>query len=274
MSIQDHIKQLIALHQRNLNVLELQKAASGPIVPMHLLNAIDLEKSAIAKYQGELEEINSGNVRNVPEEIAEDYRGAKGKFYDFRQKLNFLSTELDELPNPVKVEATFLINYAQGQLSSLENEWDKLNTGIEISKDDLKVFMQKVSISETSLSILERRRIYRKNMTRLREQLKSQQMVLLPDQLQKIVTPQIIEEEKAIHTLQERNQISHAENALLESHQENLKLYKEMLAGIRSYAPVVLFRQIAEIERNIKEIDLELEAGSNSKKIKSAKQDK
>jgi len=274
MSSQEHIKRLIALHQSNLNTLELQKAASSPIVPMHLLNAIDLEEAAIAKYQAELEEINSGNVRDVPEEIMVEYRGAKGKLYDFRQKLNLLSTEIHEIPEPVKDEAAFLINYAQGQLSSLENEWDKLNTGTEISKEDLKAFMQKVSIPETYLSILERRRIYRKNLARLREQLASQQTVLLPDQLQKIVGPQIIEEEKAIHILQGRNQLSQAESPLLASHQENLKLYKEMLAGTRPYAPVVLFRQITETERNVKEIDLELESGVNSKKIKSAKQDK
>ena len=98
------------------------------------------------------------------------------------------------------------------------------------------MFTIKITLAESVLSALVIRQIHRQSLEHLREQLASEQLDLLPDQLQKTLQPKIKQETDAIQGLENQSQLSREQQTLLESRRQNLQLYEDMLAGTRPVA--------------------------------------
>lgn len=170
MPIEEKIRQLIAIHERNLSLLEQQRTVSEPHIPVHLVNSIKLEKTEIAKLETELEELQRGGVRELPEEVYMVYLEAKQELKDLRQKLESLPAELDDLTGSANTEAIFLLDYTRQQMPALEKNWEQLNAKSEITKYDVELFSEKVTNARLFLSVLVRRQIYRNNLEHWQEQ--------------------------------------------------------------------------------------------------------
>jgi len=186
MSSEEKIKQIIAIHERNLSLLEQQKVNTGPPIPVHLVNAIKQEQTEIAKLQAELEELQSGEVRKLPEDVYVVYLKAKQDLKDLRQKLESLPAELDDLAGSAKAEATLLLDYTRQQMLPLEKSWEQLNAKAEITKYDVEFFSKKVAEAGLFLSVLFRRQIYRNNLKHWQEQGGGQQIALTEQAIREI----------------------------------------------------------------------------------------
>jgi len=177
---------------------------------------------------------------------------------NFRNELKTITDELDYLPKQIRGAATQLLDIARSQLSQLEKEWDNLRQQRSLSDEALQTFVTQIARHKDGFSILVLRRIHRRNLGVLEQQLALSQSALTQAELETTLRPQMDFEKEKIRLLKEKKQLDLNEQKILAIHGSNLQIYQEMLSGQRPYAPLHLVNSVTMEERALQEIDNKL----------------
>jgi hypothetical protein len=165
---------------------------------------------------------------------------------------------MDYVPAEAKAGAVRLLDQAKQRLLHLEEEWGVLSTQLEPSEKALRALIAKISHTRKSLSTLVQRGVHRRNLSLLEKHLAMQQSALTIDELQVTLQPQIGYEQEAIQSLEAKEKLDPHEKESLAIHRRNLKLYEQMLARERPYAPLHLLNQVIYTEQALGKIDADL----------------
>ena len=84
------------------------------------------------------------------------------------------------------------------------------------------------------------------------------QWALTRDELETTLRPQIDFEIEKINILEAKKRLDRNDQQRVAIHRNNLKIYQEMLAGQRPYAPLFLVNAITSEEQAIQDIDSRL----------------
>lgn len=183
--------------------------------------------------------------RNQPDWLRQNAQECLAKFH---QTVEILTADVDNIPFPARTTAQRLLKQAHHQLTQLTTAWADLSVQGELTDELLQAFIQQIFKAQAALSLLKRRHIHHKNLELLEERLAGRATYLPNEVLQKYLQPHIKRERDELQALKTQQM----------THRRNLELYRQMLAGERPYAPVVLFNQISDEEKVLKNIDLDL----------------
>lgn len=258
MSQQDHIKKLILMSTRRLQVLERQLAVNGADTPPHLLMEIDDLKTQLATWQSELEELEQPGVIEPPPEIQDLYYSTKATLNGLRQTLDNLSRERKFISAEAQAKAMDLLEQAKQHLLALEKEWLSLEVEAAATEVNLKTLQAKIAAVKVTLHPLVLRQNYRRRFSLLEEKLASQPLALSEEQLRTTLSTQIDKLQEHIEALELKAVLTAQDQKLLAGYRRSLKLCHQMLARERPYAPITLLSELMDLEQTFKDLDSQI----------------
>jgi hypothetical protein len=251
----NEINRLIINHKRRLALLEQQQARTGPDTPPMIITEIEDIKLKIAGLEAKLQKTNESPLPKMPDKLRQLYEQAEENLEDFRKILQTTTTELDFLPERSRPGAIRLLDIGKSHLSELEETWGKFHRQQPASEGVLRAFIKQIAQYREDISILVQRGIYRKNLGIVEKQLALRQSALTKDELETTLRPQLDFEKERINLLETKKHLDGNDQETLAIHRNNLKIYQEMLAGQRPYAPLALVNQVISQEQAIQDID-------------------
>jgi hypothetical protein len=261
-------RQLTVL-QKNLQALQERRGSMGPAAPPHLSDQIRRAKAEIARIEAHMVVLAEGREIASPQpgspipEVVTDPTSPEAQvaviLRDIDELLVTLTAELEFIPGPARSGAETLLTGARQIRQGLVGD----------SSLTLETVQAQARQLERLLKPLNQRRIHRRRLAVLREKLDAEQQTLNPEELAPKILPRIKAEEATIAELESttlpspRNaleakvqEVQRTQQAkLLTNHRRELALYREMLAGQRSYAPVDLLNSVADTEAELTTLD-------------------